>query len=130
MDNLRATHGSFNRMPAWGWAILALANTGCTVWTRDHADLGRPPAPARHFQIWVHGRAQIINHVQTRADTLFGEPVPHICDTCRVSYLVSTIDSVRVTHFSTGRTVALVLVPVTLTTVVLLLVSHLSISLH
>ena len=92
-------------------ACAALA--ACTAWTpQPTSGLLEPHDPRERLQLWVQGRSHLLHGIRATQDSVSGVPyfqAPE-CESCRVRFALSAIDSVRVQHTDRvmGRNVMLV----------------------
>jgi hypothetical protein len=77
-----------------------------------------PAAAAQRdrYQVWAGGKARVLIALRSNSDSLSGVPswMPPACDSCRVTFARSAIDSVRVSAFDPNKTLLLgiVLTPI------------------
>ena len=91
--------------------LLACTVTACTFWHRDDGLLADSLASRDRIQIWIGATAHDVHGVVTRGDSLTAVPYwkPPECDSCRVAFARSSVDSVRAVQVS-GETVLIVVV--------------------
>ena len=81
------------------WEIFALGLVcGCGSWQRVELRSDTTLAPRQQVQVWRGHNAKLLHAVRLSADSVVGVPfqLPPSCDTCRVAYARSDIDSLRV----------------------------------
>jgi hypothetical protein len=77
---------------------LALLLFGCSGWHRvDSPQPGTDLPVRRQVRIWQHNHAVIVHSVRVRGDSLSGVPYikPPSCDSCRIAFALSAIDSIQ-----------------------------------
>ena len=85
-------------MVRWSALVAVLAAVGaCAGWQRVDALTPDSLTPTQHVQVWSANRARVLHGVTVDADSVRGVPfqLPLSCDSCRVSYARSAVDSVR-----------------------------------
>lgn len=93
-------------------ATISVALWGCGAgWRR--ADIGRQEfAPRQQVQVWRQSSAAQWHGVKVAADSISGIPYnrPVECDSCRISFPLASVDSVRLGNPMVGfwKTVGLV----------------------
>ena len=92
-------------------ALLAFTTTACTTWARQEPLLTEPVPQRERVQIWIGDESYAVHGVVVRGDTIFAVPywLSPSCDSCRVRFAASQVDSVRVSDGSTGGTLAAIL---------------------
>ena len=89
------------------------ALTACTAWTpKPTSSLLETHDPRERLQLWVQGRPHLLHGIRATRDSITGVPYfqPPECESCRVHFALSAVDSVRVQHVDRvmGRNVMLV----------------------
>jgi hypothetical protein len=99
---------------ALGLWLLAWSQAGCGAGWRRTGEL--PPgalSPKQQAEVWHGGRADRLHAVILSADSISGVPYlqPQSCDSCRVAFAQTAVDSVRLGHPERGfwRSVGLAL---------------------
>ncbi len=71
------------------WSSFGSTNLGSTT----HMDV----PPTREIRVWTAKRAVVLRQVRFPKDSVTGVPVkaPFGCDTCRVAYPLSVVDSMQ-----------------------------------
>jgi len=87
--------------------VLILVNAGCGAqWRRMTVVEPAQLSPRQQIQVWTtgRGRATRLHSVVFRPDSVAGVPFTEHpdCDTCRVSYVLAEVDSIRVGHPERG----------------------------
>jgi hypothetical protein len=82
----------------WLFTALMLAESACTAGPRRvEFPAPQPFTERQQLEIWRAGKARTLHAVVQSGDRLSGVPVhrPPSCDSCRVTFAVAEIDSVR-----------------------------------
>ena len=87
--------------------LLMLVNAGCGAgWRRMTGPEPAELSPRQQIQVWTtgQGRAAQLHSVVFASDSVSGVPFTERpdCDTCRVSYVLAEVDSIRVGHPERG----------------------------
>lgn len=94
-------------------AMVLLILAGCTSFQggRPVDQLPSPLPPKERVEVWSHGKAFQLHAVHIDADSVRGVRWWHSpeCDSCRVAFARSEVDSVRTRRFDSGETGVLVL---------------------
>src|SRR4051812_38306367 len=69
----------------------------CYTWRADNGALNRPHASRERFEVWSRNASREVHSLRLSGDTVSGVPytLPPSCDSCRVQWLRSEVDSVR-----------------------------------
>lgn len=105
--------------PFFSLALLCLAACSSYQGSRPIEAVPQQPEPRDRYEIWSQGTGHQLHSLRLTPDSVSGVPWwndPQ-CDSCRVAFARSAVDSVRSPEFDTARTTALaggVLLPIAL----------------
>src|SRR4051812_26081916 len=87
-----------SRMVAAAISILSL--NACYTWRADNNALNGSHSSRDQFEVWAQDKSRPVHGLRVNGDTVSGVPftLPANCDSCRIRWLRSDIDSVRARH--------------------------------
>jgi hypothetical protein len=87
-------------MRSWSsmyWAALGLVTACGAGWHREELAPQSHLSPRQQVQLWVGGQARVLHGVRVGVDSVTGVPfhIPLSCDSSRVAFARSAVDSMR-----------------------------------
>ena len=78
--------------------IVLVFLCSCHTWRVDRGALAQTPEPRARAELWIQGTPHVVHGIRVRPDSVSGVPYwqPVACDSCRLTWAIPQIDSVRV----------------------------------
>lgn len=80
--------------------LMIVASGGCAGWRRTQIADGERLSPRQQVQVWRAGGHQVVHGARVTHDTLYAVPFTMApgCDSCRLAFPLSEVDSLRLGH--------------------------------